>query len=201
MDIEQLKSTWRSMGEHIDKLEHENRRMAKELAAGNATTAQVRLAKTARRSINCAIFLPLLSPLIYYYLDFPLWIAVLYATFGIIMGIANLLLYNTIIKNDYMSLPLVEALASAVKIRHTLRNVRILGVSLGLGIILSLIFDTLDRNESAILVGLITGFIGGTIIGARKWVEQTKLTRDIIRELRNAIHQPDRDIDISTSLH
>lgn len=201
MDIEQLKTTWRSMGDHIDKLEQENRRMAKELAAGNAKTAQERLAKTARRSIDCAVLLPLLSPLIYYYLDFPLWIAVLYASFGILMGIANLVLYNTIIKNDYMSLPLVEALASAVKIRRTLRNVRVLGICLGLGITLSLVFETLDRNESAILGGLITGFICGAIIGLRKWMEQTKLTRDIIRELRNAIHQPDSDIDISARLH
>lgn len=196
MDIEQLKSTWRLMGERIDNLERENRRMAEKLAAGKASTAQHRLAKTAMRGVYCGLLLPVLAPLLYYYLGFQIWIAVLYGIFGVIMSVANILFYRSIVKSDYMSLPLVNAMISAVKIRTNLRNIRILGISLGLAIAFSLLFDSIERYEMSILAGMITGFICGLLIGLKKWREQTALCKAIIRELRMAMHEPEGDCDI-----
>ncbi len=196
MDIEQLRSTWRQMGPRIDNLERENRRMAERLAAGKATTAQRRLAKTALRGVFFGLLLPLLAPLLYFYLGFQPWIAALYGFFGIIMGVANLLFYKSIVKSDYMSLPLVNAMLSAVKIRANLRNIRILGICLGCGIISSLIFDTIERYEMSILAGMIIGFVGGLIIGLKKWREQSALSKAIIQELRAALHESDSDCDI-----
>lgn len=196
MDIDQLKSTWRQMGERIDNLERENRRMAEQLAAGKATTAQQRLAKTALRGVCCGLLLPVLAPLLYYYLGFQPWIAVLYGIFGVIMGVANIAFYRSIIKADYMSLPLVNAMISAVKIRTNLRNIRILGFSLGMAIIFSLVMDALERLEVSILIGMIAGFACGLLIGLRKWREQTALSKAIIRELRAAMHEPESNADI-----
>jgi len=196
MNIEQLKYTWRQMGERIDNLERENRRMAKRLATGKAITAQRRLAKTALRGVCCGLILPILAPLLYYFLGFQPWIAVLYGIFGIVMSVANFIFYRSIMKSDYMSLPLVNAMMSAVKIRTNLRNIRILGISLGLGIVFSLIFDTIERYEMSILSGIIIGFICGLIIGLMKWQEQSALSKAIIRELRAAMHEPDSDCDI-----
>lgn len=176
------------MSGRIDNLERENRLMAKKLAAGKATTAQHRLAKTAKNGIYCGLSLPVLAPLLYYYLGFQLWIAIVYGAFGIIMSIANLLFYRSIVKNDYMSLPLVKAMESAVKIRENLRNVRFLGVTIGLGIIFSLMFDTAARYNFSILGGLVAGLFFGLLIGLKKWREQTRLSRAIINELRAAIN-------------
>lgn len=186
------------MSDRIDNLERENRRMAKKLATGKATTAQHRLAKIARRGIYSGLFLPLLAPLLYYYLGFQAWIAIVYGAFGIIMSIANLLFYRSIVKNDYMSLPLVKAMESAVKIRENLRNIRILGVSIGLGILFSLIFDTAARYNISILGGLLTGCFFGLLIGLKKWREQSRLSRSIIKELRAAMFENesyDYDLD------
>lgn len=95
-----------------------------------------------------------------------------------------------------MSLPLVNAMLSAVKIRANLRNIRILGICLGCGIISSLIFDTIERYEISILAGMIIGFVGGLIIGLKKWREQSALSKAIIQELRAALHESDSDCDI-----
>lgn len=196
MDIEQLKSTWRQMGQRIDNLERENRRMAERLAAGKATTAQRRLAKTALRGVFCGLLLPILAPLLYYYLGFQPWIAALYGFFGIVMSVANILFYKSIVKCDYMSLPLVNAMMNAVRIRSNLRNIRILGISMGFGIIFSLIFDTIERYEMSILTGMIIGFICGLIIGLKKWREQSALSKAIIQELRAAMQEPYSESDI-----
>lgn len=63
MDLDNLKTAWRQMGERIGNLECENRRMAERLAAGKATTAQHRLASTAKRSICASAIIPFLAPL------------------------------------------------------------------------------------------------------------------------------------------
>ena len=200
MNIEQLKYTWRQMGGRIDKLESENRRMAKKLAIGKAMTAQRRLAKTALRGVFAGLLLPILAPLLYYYLGFQLWITILYGFFGIVMSAANIIFYRSIMKSDYMSLPLVNAMMSAVRIRTNLRNIRILGICMGLGIIFSLIFDSIERYEISILSGMIVGFIIGAVIGLKKFREQTALCKAIIRELRAAMHEPDSDCDIPLDL-
>ena len=199
MDIEQLKSTWRMMGERIDNLESENRRMAERLAAGKASTAQHRLARTALRGVYCGVLLPLLAPLLYYVLGFQPWIAVSYGIFGIVMAIVNIAFYRSIVRTDYMSLPLVDAMMGAVRIRTNLRRIRILSISLGLAIVFSLIFDTIERYEMSILTGMAVGFVCGLLIGLKKWHEQTTLSKAIIRELQAAMHEPASDCDIPVS--
>ena len=199
MDLDNLKTAWRQMGERIGNLECENRRMAERLAAGKATTAQHRLASTAKRSICASAIIPFLAPLISNYLDFPVWVAVAYALFGVIVGVANLMLYNTITRCDYMSLPLVNAIENAVKIRRQLRNTRALGLSLGSIIILSFIYcilSTFETVDNSIIYGILIGFAVGAFIGARKWIEPTRLSNEIIRELRAVIHDHNGDTDI-----
>ena len=98
-----------------------------------------------------------------------------------------------------MSLPLVDAMMSAVRIRTNLRRIRILSISLGLAIVFSLIFDTIERYEMSILTGMAVGFVCGLLIGLKKWHEQTTLSKAIIRELQAAMHEPASDCDIPVS--
>lgn len=167
MEIEKLKSTWRMMGEQIGDLKAENRRIAEKLAAGKAETSKKKLAKLAKVGIVCAILLPILAPLLYYLLNFQMWIAILYGVFGVIMGVANIFFYNKIMDNDYLSLPLVKALSEAYKIRIYLRNVRILGISMGLVVILSMAIEMIIREKWNIVVGMSVGCVLGMIIGIK----------------------------------
>lgn len=194
MEIEKLKSTWRMMGEQIGDLEAENRRIAEKLAAGKAETSKKKLAKLAKVGIACAILLPILAPLLYYLLNFQMWIAILYGVFGVIMGVANIFFYNKIMDNDYLSLTLVKALSEAYKIRIYLRNVRILGISMGLVVILSMAIEMIIREKWNIVVGMSVGCALGMIIGIKGWTEESRLSRQIIRDLREALNDSTKDI-------
>lgn len=186
MNIDELKTQWQELRLRVDKLEDNNARLAHQLAAGKAVNYKHQLAKTFQRGIVVSCVLPILAPLVVTVLNFPLWIAICYALFGVIMVCGNIWIRNYIMKADYMSLPVLQALENAINLKLRMRRLRILSVTIGSGVILSMLVEIIYKTDTAITTGFVVGLVIGTILGIIKWREQSRLSRQIIEELRNA---------------
>ena len=183
MDLEQLRNTWQKARVNSELLETDNRKLAESLAAGRAQTARDKLAGYYRRSFIVALLLPALSPV----LDFPVWIAAVYASFGVVMGILNLCFSNYIKRCDYLAQPIVSALADAVKIARYQRYLRSFGISMGGALIATMFFDAVDHSEFHIIIAFIVGLVLGVIIGIIKFRWMSALTRQMQDELRSLL--------------
>lgn len=187
MDLEQLRNTWQKARVNSELLETDNRKLAESLAVGRAQTARDKLAGYYRRSFIVALLLPALSPVLVKVLDFPVWIAAVYASFGVVMGILNLCFSNYIKRCDYLAQPIVSALADAVKIARYQRYLRSFGISMGGALIATMFFDAVDHSEFHIIIAFIVGLVLGVIIGIIKFRWMSALTRQMQDELRSLL--------------
>ena len=187
-DLEQLRENWRRMSLRVDRLEADNRRMAKRLAAGRATSAQQKLAGFYRISAIASCLLPILAPSLTH-VGFPVWIATVYAVFGVIMAILQFTFYRKIIRSDYLSLPVVTALADAIDIARKQRLLRMFSLCTGGFVILSMILAAFNRLDTSILIAMTVGLIIGAAIGYRKYRKMSALVREMQDELRANLNE------------
>ena len=94
-----------------------------------------------------------------------------------------------------MSLPVLQALENAINLKFRMRRLRILSVTIGSGVILSMLVEIIYKTDTAITTGFVVGLVIGTILGIIKWREQSRLSRQIIEELRNADRPTLSDFD------
>lgn len=195
MNIDELKSQWQELRLRVDRLEDNNIRLAQQLAAGKAVASKQQLATTYLRGAITGMILPVIAPLLVTLLEFPRWIAVCYALFGLIMSVANLCMRSYILKADYMSLPVIQALENALNIKLRMRRLRFVSMSMGAIVIASIVFELLDKNDTYMSAGFVIGLICGLFIGIIKWRQQSRLSRRMIEELRNADSSTLSDFD------
>lgn len=186
MDIEELRQNWQRAKIKCETLEAENRRLARELATGRATTVRDRLSRHYLRSaLSALVILPLFSPLLVHVLNFPLWAAILYAVFGIIIGIINLWFSQYIKHSDYTSVSIIESLAKAEKIARYQRNIEIFAIVFCLVVLITMFSIMIDINERDVLLGFFIGLAIGIVIAIKKYLYMHSLTRQMQQELKS----------------
>lgn len=112
----------------------------------------------------------------------PIWVAVIYAAFGLLMAALMLRSYWVTRYSNFMSLPIVEALQNAIRLRRRQNMVTTIGIAGGC-IVIATFYIYLE-------VGIIGFFIGlalGLIIGIKKQLTQ----RELIREIEDSLRDPD----------
>lgn len=186
MTLEELKAQWNQLSVRVDQLEQENRRLAGKLATGRATTAQQRLANHYFRHGLSGLILPLISPLIVMVLDMPLWIAVVYALFGIVCMVADIFFACYVRRSNFAVMPVVESLENMLIVKKKQRRLMITFVIMG-GIFLGFVFFPALRDEPTVLVGAFIGLIVGLCIGIALYLRKVKLINEILKELRESI--------------
>jgi len=182
MNLDELRNTWQTLNLRVDRLEAENRRLAERLGAERAAGTQQRLARRYRRMAAIGLILPLLSVAIYY-CGIPLWFDILYALFGLAMCAMHLLLARFIVRSNYLSLPTVEAVAHAVRIRMWQQRMFICGEVAALILVVMLFSELADIGSGAVVSGIIGGAVGG-IIGYFKQRSLFHMSRRLLAELR-----------------
>lgn len=183
MNIEDLQKQWSNLSFEGKKFEDDNRKVFDRIASGKALSFQKRLANTFLLTTCLGLLLPCLAPALVYMLNIPVWEAILYALFGIIMSAANFCLRRYIIRTDFIHYPVVMAIEKAISIRGRIRLIRFLGFCLGLPIVLSLGMELTSGSEGTVC-GFVIGIVLGLILGIFKWRKQSKLTRSLLDELK-----------------
>lgn len=187
MDFETLKENWNKACINIELLKADNERLARQLATGRAQIARDKLASYYRRSSSAAILLPLLSPTLVSILGMPIWLAFVYALFGIVIGLVQFKFSNYIKHCDYASVPTVEALSIAIKIARYQRYIRSFCIGISCILLFAMFYIALDRYEYHILSGFIIGLVVGLIIGGIKFIRMSALVRQMKNELQSLL--------------
>lgn len=183
MDLDTFKNKWQSLSVAQAPLERDNRRIADELARGKAAGAQQRLARYHRNMGWKGLFLPMISYFLVATLHFPVWLAVAYGAFGVIMCAANLWLAQRIKTTDYINMPVVSALCAVIGIRKRQRRIRTFGMCVALLIVCSMASEILDANDNMLVLSFAVGLAIGIVIA----IIQCRHSRRLLSELQNQI--------------
>lgn len=186
-DLEELRRVWQKTRLNDSRLEDDNRRMAERIVGGRVATTQNRLASHYRTSFFGGLLLPIISPFIFYVLDFPIWVAALYAFFGLVMAAVNISFSRYIESCRFMSEPVVKALADAVTIAKRQRLIRAFGISCGLVICVTMFYYGFESSEWAIIQGLCIGMAVGLVFGYIKFRHLSRLVRTLQNELSSLL--------------
>ncbi len=185
MDIDELKNKWQDIDCRTEKLEEENLRLSREIAAGKITGSKEKLTKSFKGSLAACFFLPILAPFTYKVMEMPLWFSWAYAIFGIIMGIFSLVICFRLRKIDLSIMSVLTAFEESLKIKQTIFYARLTGIVTG-GILLTELAAVIlfKNNDLYMQMGFVGGLVVGLGIGIYKIKRQHSLMRQIIDELQ-----------------
>ncbi|MCH5220724.1 MAG: hypothetical protein J1F05_00120 [Muribaculaceae bacterium] len=193
MELEDLKDKWQKLNVRVEHLERDNKRLAAQLATGRALNAQKTLANMYMRIGTVGLVLPCLAPALVEVLNFDQWVACLYGIFGIVMMALDYSFAGYIRQNDYMTLPVVEALRSVIAVRKRQTMLRIFGITMGVIVIASMFGQVLGQNNSEVMYGMLIGLCLGTPVGVFMAYRSIKLVRTMQSELQRCLDEDDSD--------
>lgn len=186
MELEEIRRQWKRTRVVADG--HTDYRRAMETAArSRAKGALGKLARQYRLQALFALALPVLSPLLVSDFRFPLWLATLYALYGIVMAAVNMLFYRHLSGLDIMSQPVVTALSISADILRRQRNIILGSLTCALVLIGLLLWQFHSIGNTWLLVGAWAGTAVGAAVGIVKVMNKTRLARQIRNELKSTI--------------
>ncbi|MCM1067645.1 MAG: hypothetical protein NC418_08760 [Muribaculaceae bacterium] len=171
------------------RLDRDSGRVMSQLKAGKIKSAQSRLAAYFTRNGIFGMCLPALAPLIFVVLEFPLWVACIYAAFGLVIGCLNFELGCRVRRVNYMSLPVVTALAKVVDIHRRMVRVRVAGICTGLVLIATLMAYSLDSDNRYMFIGFLVGLAIGVPVAWFKYRMGERLVRVLSEELHSMLDE------------
>lgn len=181
MDFDKLRRAWQESRIPIDPAD--TRWVADEVARGNARSAQQKLLLYYRYSLIDALLVPCLAPMLVYVVNLPVWMAVLYGAFGILMGVINYLLYRYIGKSDFTVLPVMLAVERALRIKQWQTRIRALGITLAVSLLTTMAVELFDHDHY-VMLGFAVGLVAGIAVGLKKYLSMRHATDDLIRQVR-----------------
>lgn len=182
-NLDELRHQWQRLTPASDALERTNRQLGERMAHAHVSSHQQLLARRIGRRSWLGILLPALAPLLVVALNMPVWFAVVYAVFGIAIGVAMQRLSRYIKEKNLAEMPVAEALERAVRIRLWQTRLRTVDVFccllllLGFGVILC------EHNPDmipAVVIGAVCGFAYAIPTAIRN----ASLSRKMVEELR-----------------
>lgn len=185
-ELEQIKQQWQQLSARTASLEEANRRMASRLAGSNITSLQQRLATRISRIGWVGFLMPAIAPLLYYVLEFPWWVALIYGIMGLVMGAITLSIGEYIRARNLTDLPVAQAIERATKIRIFQNRARIFGIILATALLTCIILSLPSGPErEPIVIGGSAGIATGLAIGVRNWIVTARYTRRLIECLKD----------------
>ena len=183
MDIDELKSQWKSMELHINRLEKENKQLLSRISGDRMKGVRGKLMARYRSIIVVCVLSPSWIILMDRMLCLDDEIFIVYTFFFLVMALANYYMYRLIAKIDCSVMSIKEALMATTKVEETRQKVKLLGWILGLPLII-IMFDVFkEMGHPEIIYGACVGLVIGGVVGY--FVERK--TRRLVRELRQAL--------------
>lgn len=183
MDIDELKSQWKSMELRIDRLEKDNKNLLSRISNERVKSVREKLLARYRAIIMVCIFSPLWIVMMDKVWNLDNEILIVYTFFFMVMALANYYMYQLIGKVDCSKLTIKEALIAVTKVEETRQKVKLLGWIFGLPLII-IMFDVFKKmGHPEIIYGACVGLVIGGVVG---YLVERK-TRRLIRELRQTL--------------
>lgn len=187
MNPEDIKRNWQMLNRKVDELDERTIDMARNLAISKSQTLQQRLAKRYRHQALWGFLLPVLAPMLVW-LDLPLWVGIVYGLVGVALGLINLRFSRFISDSDYTFMPIVDAMAHAVRVLRWQILVKRLGYLLGVLIVAPLLYEIWKLGEPDVFVSACVGGVVGGIIGLYKQRVNNRIARQLVKTLENDIN-------------
>ena len=183
MNIDELKSQWKSMELRIDRLEKDNKNLLSCISNERVKSVREKLLARYRAIIMVCIFSPLWIVMMDKVWNLDNEILIVYTFFFMVMALANYYMYQLIGKVDCSKLTIKEALIAVTKVEETRQKVKLLGWIFGLPLII-IMFDVFkEMGHPEIIYGACVGLVIGGVVG---YLVERK-TRRLIRELRQTL--------------
>lgn len=183
MNIDELKSQWKSMELRIDRLEKDNKSLLSRISNERMKSVREKLLARYRAIIMVCIFSPLWIVMMDKVWNLDNEILIVYTFFFMVMALANYYMYQLIGKVDCSKLTIKEALIAVTKVEETRQKVKLLGWIFGLPLII-IMFDVFkEMGHPEIIYGACVGLVIGGVVG---YLVERK-TRRLIRELRQTL--------------
>ena len=191
MDLDGLKSQWKSMELRINQLEKDNKSLEMRITRDHMKGVREKLMARYRAIIMVCIFSPIWMLMMNELYQVDVEVSIVYAFFFLVMALANYYMYQLIGKVDCSRMSIKEALVATTKVEETRQKVKLLGWILGLPLIL-ILFDVFNEiGHPEVIYGGFAGIVIGGVIGY--FIERK--TRRLIRELRQTLADAIADDD------
>lgn len=191
MDLDGLKSQWKSMELRINQLEKDNKSLEMRITRDHMKGVREKLMARYRAIIMVCIFSPIWMLMMNELYQVDVEVSIVYAFFFLVMALANYYMYQLIGKVDCSRMSIKEALVATTKVEETRQKVKLLGWILGLPLII-IMFDVFkEMGHPEIIYGACVGLVIGGVIGY--FIERK--TRRLIRELRQTLADAIADDD------
>lgn len=183
MDLDGLKSQWKSMELRINQLEKDNKSLEMRITRDRMKGVREKLMARYRAIIMVCIFSPIWMLMMNELYQVDVEVSIVYAFFFLVMALANYYMYRLIGKVDCSTMSIKEALMATVKVEETRQRVKLLGWILGLPLIL-IMFDVFkEMGHPEVIYGACAGLVIGGVVGC--FIERK--TGRLIRELRQTL--------------
>lgn len=183
MDLDGLKSQWKSMELRINQLEKDNKSLEMRITSDRMKGVREKLMARYRAIIMVCIFSPIWMLMMNELYQVDVEVSIVYAFFFLVMALANYYMYRLIGKVDCSTMSIKEALMATVKVEETRQRVKLLGWILGLPLIL-IMFDVFkEMGHPEVIYGACAGLVIGGLVGY--FIERK--TGRLIRELRQTL--------------
>ena len=183
MNIDGLKSQWKSMELRINQLEKDNKSLEMRITRDRMKGVREKLMARYRAIIMVCIFSPIWMLMMNELYQVDVEVSIVYAFFFLVMALANYYMHRLIGKVDCSTMSIKEALMATVKVEETRQRVKLLGWILGLPLIL-IMFDVFkEMGHPEVIYGACAGLVIGGVVGY--FIERK--TGRLIRELRQTL--------------
>ena len=183
MDLDGLKSQWKSMELRINQLEKDNKSLEMRITRDRMKGVREKLMARYRAIIMVCIFSPIWMLMMNELYQVDVEVSIVYAFFFLVMALANYHMHRLIGKVDCSTMSIKEALMATVKVEETRQRVKLLGWILGLPLIL-IMFDVFkEMGHPEVIYGACAGLVIGGVVGY--FIERK--TGRLIRELRQTL--------------
>lgn len=183
-DLDFIKQQWQQLSVKVDNLEQANQRLSDQLARTNAKSFQERLAGRVKRISWAGLLLPVLAPMLYFSLQMPVWICVVYAIYGIFMCILNRRLSAFILSKNLLEISATEALQHATAVRLYQKNLRILSAILAILLLFGMYYMLpVTEHHTFILMGGLVGLVLGLAFAIPRCITNARLARRMAQSL------------------
>lgn len=182
--FEDIKRDWAQLPIENEILRQKNLELIRELSKQKIRSHQDKLSR-AYGIGYIGFLLPLLAWMMYETLDMSIAVCVFYSLFGVISGVYNLWFRHYVREADYMSMPVVDAIARASKVVKYQNWSTIIGVVAAVALLCSIFYELSRLGEMDVIWGGVVGGVVGGAIGTVRCVRNHRHARQMLREIKN----------------
>lgn len=182
--FDQLKQQWNKT--EVNK-SHDTPGMIDRITSRDLYTKRERLARSSCIATVMCLLAPALIPICNSLIGktFPVWFAVIYTIFFIVMAIMQGILYKTIISIDFISMTVSQACQATLNYRQMKQNFRITGIIMGAIVIGALLYVIGNSGDTSLIIGAWTGLTIGIAIGIIQDRRQRRLINDMLDHIQS----------------